>query len=110
MNQAQQVEDLSCAEIRRGLADGTILLVDVREPVEFAAGRIAGAVLCPLSTFDARNLPTDGSRRVVFQCGTGKRSLTAARAYLAAGASGAAHLAGGLSAWTAEGLPVINQR
>lgn len=66
-----------------------------------------GALLFPLSTFDARALPPDSERRLVFQCGSGKRSTIAARARLAAGASRVAHLAGGIGAWIAAGMPVL---
>ena len=54
---------------------GKLLLIDVREPGEFAAERIPGAFLYPLSSFDASALPADGERRVVFHCRSGKRSL-----------------------------------
>ena len=40
-------------EVRDLLAEGKILLIDVREPMEYAAERIPGALLYPLSTFDA---------------------------------------------------------
>lgn len=99
--------DLSPEEVARLLRDRQILLVDVREPAEFAAERIPGAVLCPLSTFDAHSLPIDSLVRVVFQCGTGKRSALAGRARLTAGAPAAAHLAGGIAAWSAAGLATI---
>jgi rhodanese-related sulfurtransferase len=85
------------------------LLIDVREPTEYAAERIHGALLYPLSTFDATALPTDGSRRVVVHCGSGKRSLTAAEKSRAAGQSHAAHMGGGIAAWKAAGLPVSAQ-
>ena len=65
------------------------------------------ALLYPLSTFDAARLPPDGPRQLVFHCGSGKRSLSAAERRLAAGAPAAAHLGGGLMAWKAAGLPVI---
>jgi rhodanese-related sulfurtransferase len=42
-------------------------------------------LLYPLSTFDATLLPDDGAQRVVFHCGSGKRSLTAAEKRRAAG-------------------------
>lgn len=93
-------------EVRELLKDGKILLVDVREPMEYAAERIPGALLYPLSTFDAGQLPTDGTRQVVFSCAAGGRSLTAARQRLALGQP-AAHMAGGISQWKAEGLPVV---
>ncbi len=104
---AEQIQTLDAKEVARLLQAGEILLVDVREPSEFAAERIAGALLYPLSTFDASLLPPDGPRRVVFHCGSGKRSLTAAQARLAAGAREAAHLGGGVLAWKAAGLSVI---
>ncbi len=42
------VEDVSLKDLKAGLADGSIVLVDVREPHEFAAGHIPGASLNPL--------------------------------------------------------------
>ena len=101
------LEELSPREVAELLYAHQILLVDVREPDEYAAQRIAGAVLFPLSTLDALALPPDGPRRVVFQCGSGKRSALAAKARLAAGASRVAHLTGGIGAWKATGLPVL---
>ncbi len=103
------IETLEPAEVARLLRAGKLLLIDVREPAEYEAERIAGALLYPLSTFDAALLPDDGPRRVVFHCGSGKRSLTAAERRLAAGQSHAAHLGGGIAAWKAAGLPVISR-
>jgi len=106
-NQPSPIETLDAAAVAQLLQAGRILLVDVREPAEYAAERIAGALLYPLSTFDAKALPDDGPRRVIFQCGSGKRSLAAAERRLAAGQKSAAHLGGGIAAWKAAGLPVI---
>ena len=103
----QPIETLEPAEVARLLKAGKILLIDVREPAEYASERIQGALLYPLSTFDAAALPTDGTRRVVFHCGSGKRSLAAAEKRLAAGQSHAAHMGGGIAAWKSAGLPVI---
>ena len=102
-----EVRDLAPAEVALLLQDRQILLINVREPHEFAAERIPGAVLCPLSTFDAHSLPTESAVRVVFQCGTGKRSAMAARARLVGGSPSAAYLAGGIGAWNAAGLATI---
>ena len=99
--------DLSPATVFEALKAGTILLVDVREPNEFANQRIHGALLHPLSTFEPKAIPTDGSRRVIFQCGSGKRSRTALDAYLKATGADAAHMAGGIMAWRAAGLPCV---
>jgi rhodanese-related sulfurtransferase len=109
MNQqiSGSIEELTAQEVARLMHERRIVLIDVREPDEFAAQRIPGALLCPLSTLDATTLPPDGDRRVVFHCGSGKRSASAARARIAAGAARAAHLTGGIAAWTAAGLSVI---
>jgi rhodanese-related sulfurtransferase len=93
-------------EVQALLEQGRVLLVDVREPMEYAAERIAGALLYPLSTFDAAHLPPDAERAVVFHCAAGGRSLTAARMRKAAGQP-AAHMAGGISEWKAQGLPTV---
>jgi rhodanese-related sulfurtransferase len=101
------LHEMSPSELKLLLDQHRALLIDVREPDEFAAQRIHGALLHPLSTFEPAALPTDGSRLLVFQCGSGKRSATAARAYMAAGAPRATHLTGGIGAWNAAGLPTI---
>lgn len=107
-NSHSPIETLEAAEVAQLLRSGKILLIDVREPSEYASERIAGALLYPLSTFDANTLPDDGARRVVFHCGSGKRSLTAAERRLAAGQKHAAHMGGGIAAWKAAGLPLIS--
>jgi rhodanese-related sulfurtransferase len=100
------VTELTPAEVKSLLDAGKILLIDVREPQEYAAERIPGALLYPLSTFDPALLPADEGRQVVFHCAAGGRSLTAARTRIASGQPGT-HLAGGIGAWKAQGLPVI---
>ena len=56
------VEDVSLADLKKGLADGTIMLVDVREQIEWDAGHIPGAIFNPLSLFDPAALPADDFR------------------------------------------------
>lgn len=109
MNQTMSgaIDELTAEQVAQLLRDRRIVLIDVREPDEYATQRIPGALLYPLSTFDASMLPADGDRQLVFHCGSGKRSLNAARARIAAGADRVAHLAGGIAAWSALGLPVI---
>lgn len=102
----ERITHASPAELEQWLKNGEVLLIDVREPDEFAGARIPGALLYPLSTFDAKSLPRDG-RRLVMQCAAGGRSLRAAQALLQAGHAHATHLAGGIKAWREAGLPVI---
>ena len=100
-------KDLSPQTILQKLKSKEILLVDVREPREFAAERIHGALLFPLSTFDPSCLPADGSRAVVFQCGSGKRSRAALDQYEAETGLSATHMEGGIGAWKQAGLPCV---
>lgn len=101
-----RLKDLTPAEVQAGLAAGRFLVVDVREPIEFAAERIEGAELVPLSRFDPRSL-RPGGRQIVLHCGIGKRSAMAAEACAKAGVAIAGHLAGGLAGWKQAGLPTV---
>ena len=67
------VNDLDIDDIKTGLSDGSILLVDVREPHEFAAGHIPGSVSRPLSRFDPADLPNEPGKRIVLSCAAGVR-------------------------------------
>jgi rhodanese-related sulfurtransferase len=98
------VEDLTVEQVKAGLEDGSILLVDVREPNELAAERIPGAIDFPLSAFDPSALPDPEGKRLVFSCRSGRRSLTASKAAQAAGLAYDAHMAGGILAWKAAGF------
>jgi len=99
------VHDLAPEEVARGLAEGKILLVDVREPNETAVERYPEAVYLPMSEFDPAAIPDPAGRQVVFACRSGNRSVTASLMAQSAGLPYDAHLAGGMIAWKALGLP-----
>jgi rhodanese-related sulfurtransferase len=99
------VQDLTVEEVARGLTEGTMLLVDVRELNETEVERYPGAVIVPLSNFDVGQIPDPQGKRVVFACRSGRRSVTASQAAQAQGLPYDAHLAGGILAWKAAGLP-----
>lgn len=99
------VRDLEPADVARGLVEGRMLLVDVREPSETDLERYPEAFLLPMSMFDPFAIPDPGGRQVVFACRSGNRSVTASLAAQAAGLPYDAHLAGGIKAWKAAGLP-----
>jgi rhodanese-related sulfurtransferase len=100
-----QVTDLTPEEVSKGMDDGRYLFVDVREPNEVAVEAYPGAVVVPLSGFDPRDIPDPQGKQVVFACRSGKRSVTASLAAQAAGFAYDKHLAGGMLAWKAAGLP-----
>ncbi len=99
------VRDLTPQEVALGLAEDRMILVDVREPNETALERYPGALIVPLSTFDPGQIPDPQGREVVFACRSGRRSVTASQAAQAAGMKYDSHLAGGILAWKAAGLP-----
>jgi rhodanese-related sulfurtransferase len=103
--QGQQVHDLTPEDVSDGLAEGRYLLVDVREPNEVAVEAYPGAVVVPLSSFDPQEIPDPQGKQVVFACRSGKRSVTASLAAQADGFPYDKHLAGGMLAWKAAGLP-----
>lgn len=100
------VRDLAPEDVARGLTEGKILVVDVREPREIEMERIPGSVYLPMSMFDPDEIPEPAGREVVFLCASGIRSVTASQLAQAAGLPYDSHLAGGLKAWKAAGLPV----
>jgi rhodanese-related sulfurtransferase len=98
--------EIDSQTLKAMLADGSALLVDVREPDEFADERIKGAVNAPLSTFTPGDLPDAAGRTIVLQCAGGKRSGLALDRCATAKSAIDTHLAGGIGAWKAAGLPV----
>ena len=99
-------EDLTPEEVRRLIDEGAVELIDVREPYEHEAGRIAGArhVEIPKLTEAAATLDQD--RPVVFYCRSGARSAMTTQAFRASGFK-AYNMNGGLLAWVAKGLPIV---
>jgi rhodanese-related sulfurtransferase len=82
------------------------LIVDVREPDEFAAGRIAGVALLPISQFVARHAELPKDRPLLIICAAGSRSSSATMYLLQAGWTDVRNVTGGMTAWSAAGLPV----
>ena len=103
------VVDVDREAVKRGLADGSILLIDVREDYEFASGHIPGSVSYPLSDFDPATLKAlidaDG-RRPVFSCASGVRTVHAISAARQAGLDLSEHYAGSFKDWYGSGEPI----
>lgn len=98
--------EITPEETQEALADGSALLVDVREDYEWDAGRIDGAEHIELTQLPARaqDLPQD--RTVIFVCRVGGRSAMAADALRHAGFD-ARTMVGGMVRWDAEGRPLV---
>jgi len=89
-----------------GPAAAAALLVDVREPNEFAEFRAEGAVLLPMSTFVLRYRELPRDRPILMICRTGERSGQTTAFLLANGWTDVVNVAGGTLAWERAGLPV----
>ncbi len=105
MPRADEVQNLTPEEVARGLTEGRMLLVDVRELNETDVESYPDAVVVPLSAFDPSVIPDPQGKQVVFACRSGRRSVTASVAAQDQGYPYKSHLAGGIIAWKAAGLP-----
>lgn len=91
--------------------DNSAVLLDVRERAEWTAGHAPGAVHAPLSALLAdAGLPraAQGQPLMVI-CRSGHRSRRAARLLAERGAR-AVDVTGGMNAWAAAGLPVVDSQ
>ena len=89
---------------------GTAVLIDVREPAEWAAGVARGAALLPLTDLTGARrqwrtwLAAQTGRELLLYCKSGGRSAIAARILSAEGFRAAD--AGSLGEWAAVGWPI----
>jgi len=100
---------ISPEEARQLLAEGGWDLVDVREPHEWAFGRIPGSRHVPLGLLagdPGRHVPRD---RVIFVCAHGLRSLTAAALAAEAGRTELLSLDEGTVGWARRGFPLVTE-
>lgn len=85
------------------------LVLDVREPQEFAAGHVPDSVLIPLGQLNERvgELEPHRGQTIVVICHGGKRSATACERLARRGFSDIHNIAGGILAWRRAGLPEV---
>lgn len=110
-----EIIDLNVSELQKYIAskkDLEFLLVDVRQPKEYTAGHIPGAVLIPLKDIEARITELDKDRELIFYCRSGKRSKAAATLVEGSGIvdKNIYNLQGGILAWNGkklEGFPSV---
>lgn len=88
---------------------GKALVLDVREPGEFAAGHLLDAknISNKILSSKLTELEKFKSRPVIVVCASGTRSASATAQLKKAGFSEAVSLDGGMVAWQAQGLPVV---
>jgi rhodanese-related sulfurtransferase len=105
----QNITEVSISDAHN--APGKALILDVREPGEYAAGCLPGAVNIPRGVLEFKigahpDFQERFDAKIIVYCQTGGRSALATEALQKIGYSGAVSMAGGFKAWAENGLPV----
>ncbi len=106
LNEPQKIRQIDTVTLKQWIDSDRVIVVDVREPGEYAGGCIPTATSLPLSKFDPLQLPTSQNKQVVIYCQSGRRSHQAAQKLLAAGQHQFLELENGINAWNHAGYPV----
>ena len=104
--QAGALSNVSVTDLRAAAQAGAVV-IDVREEHEYRSGHVAGSILVPLATVGARAGEFDENEPIYVFCRSGNRSLQAANALVAAGFTDVRNVEGGILAWNAARLPVV---
>jgi adenylyltransferase/sulfurtransferase len=108
---ARRLKPRELAEVLQASAEAgasvRCVLVDVREPREFSAGHLTGAINIPVAELPERLHEIPTGQPPVFVCRSGARSLTASGIATRAGVADARDLEGGMLAWAAEMDPTM---
>jgi rhodanese-related sulfurtransferase len=109
------VEKLSVDEAAGLVGKDGVVFVDVREPAEWQAGHVPGAVHVPRGLLEFKADPSlpaayekalDPAKKLVVYCASGGRSALAAKTLKDMGYPDAVNMTGGFGAWSQAGKPV----
>lgn len=108
LDKASGTQQVSSQEAVQLINRQAAVVVDVREPGEFQGGHIARAINIPLGQIGQRSqeLKKFKQRPIVMCCASGARSARAGAILRKEGFTDVRNLAGGLSAWRRQNLPV----
>lgn len=101
------VTHISIEEFRQ-LDESEILVVDVREPEEYAVSHLPGAINLN-NVDDISELLSNSQRHVVVYCSVGYRSADIARKLSDSNIAEVSNLQGSIFAWANNGLPLVNK-
>jgi rhodanese-related sulfurtransferase len=104
----QNITEIDIADAQKAL--GRTLILDVREPAEYAAGCLPGAVNIPRGVLEFKigahpDFQDRYEAKIIVYCQTGGRSALATEALHKIGYSAAVSMAGGFKAWSESGMP-----
>ncbi|MGL5825447.1 MAG: thioredoxin domain-containing protein [Nocardioides sp.] len=99
------IVEVDVHELAQAHAQGGIVL-DVREPDEYAGGHLDGVLFVPMGEVRGRITEVPGGERIYVLCASGKRSAMVAE-FLTGQGFDAVNVSGGMAAWQAQGFPVV---
>jgi rhodanese-related sulfurtransferase len=99
-----QVPEVSAADVH-----GEMLVLDVREDDEWAAGHVPAAVHLPMMQIPQRLAEVPVDRDIAVVCRVGSRSAQVVAYLQANGIDRARNLGGGMFAWQAAGRPMVSE-
>ncbi|MDB5772288.1 MAG: rhodanese-like protein [Burkholderia sp.] len=107
-NLQRRGQKVSLLQATQMINQGKTIVLDVREPAQFAAGHLRDAKNIPLKELPNRISELDKfkSKSVIVMCQQGMQSARATTQLKKAGFNEVVSLNGGLAAWQAQGLPV----
>jgi sulfur-carrier protein adenylyltransferase/sulfurtransferase len=106
----QTIEEIEPFEAAAELENGSVVLIDTREPHEYQDAHLENGKLVPpgLLADEIGGAAPDKSARTILYCRSGNRSAIAAAQLQELGYEDVASMAGGILAWQEQGLPVVS--
>ena len=110
-----EIEECNLSTVEKAIENSSHLIIDVREPEEFALGHIGNAINIPRGVLEFRtdtSYPgavqslSDKSANIVLYCRSGARSALAAHSLSKMGYKAVMSMAGGFIAWQEAKLPI----
>ncbi|HBB26131.1 MAG TPA: rhodanese-like domain-containing protein [Bacteroidetes bacterium] len=106
---AQSYSDADIATVKKMVAKGDVVVVDVRTPEEFREGHLDKAILANINdpSFDAKIASIAKDKKVLVYCAAGGRSARASKIMSEKGWKNVTNMKGGFNAWSAAGYPSV---
>ena len=106
----EKINEVSVTDAKAACQKADII-IDVREPEEYAAGHLRGAVLVPRGVleFKIANLPAinGADTNIVLYCQSSGRGALAAKSLAELGYTQVLSINGGYDAWVEAGMPIV---
>ncbi len=106
--QLSQSEEISVVELKQRMDAGeNLVIIDVREPYEYAISRIPGTILIPLGQVSERAAELEQFDEIIIHCRSGIRSADALNILKSKGFKNLKNVVGGIDAWSVEIDPTV---